>query len=68
MEVVLQRAASASGFGLEQVDDVADKDLNDVEDEECESKLLNHGLDPCEGMVQLYDIPCACCRSEDYRH
>jgi len=45
VEVVLRRAASESGFGLEQVDDIADDDLDNVEDEKSESESLSHGLD-----------------------
>jgi hypothetical protein len=37
VEVVLQWAASVRGFGLEYVDEVADDDLDDVEDEKYES-------------------------------
>jgi len=40
VEIVLRRAASESGFGLEHVDKVADDDLDDVKDEKSESKSL----------------------------
>jgi len=49
VKVVLQWTAPEGGFGFVQMDNVANEDLDDVEDEECESKLLNHGLDPHEG-------------------
>lgn len=39
VEVVLERTASGSGFGLPHMDDVADKDLDDIEDEDRESEL-----------------------------
>ena len=45
MEVVLGRAASEGGPGLEHVDEVADDDLDDVEDEKYKSESLSHGLD-----------------------
>lgn len=45
VEVVLQRTASAGGFGLPQVDDVADQNLHEIEDEDRESELLNYGLE-----------------------
>jgi len=38
VEVVLERTASESGFGLEPVDDVADENLYDIEDEDGESE------------------------------
>ena len=40
MEVILHWTASKEGFWLEQVDDVAKKDLDNVEDEECQPKAL----------------------------
>lgn len=40
VEVVLYRAASGSGFGLEPMDDVADKNLDDIEDEDREPEAL----------------------------
>lgn len=49
MDVVLHWAASESRLGFELVDDVAEKDLNDVEYEEYESKSLSYGLDTHEG-------------------
>lgn len=43
MEVVLRWTATESRFGFEEVDDISEKDLNNIEDEECESKALDHG-------------------------
>jgi len=38
VEVVLYRTASGGGFGLEPMDDVADENLDDIEDEDRESE------------------------------
>jgi len=38
VEVVLWWAASESRFGLEPMDEVADDDLDDIENEQCQSK------------------------------
>lgn len=42
VEVVLYWTTAEGGFGLEAVDDVTNEDLDNVEDEERESKTLNH--------------------------
>ena len=67
VEVVLRWAASESGLGLVQVDHVADNELYDVEDEKCKSTPLSHGLDTHGERVELYNIPCGCCRSDHRR-
>jgi len=38
MEVILEWAASGGRFGLVPMDDVSDNDLNDIEEEQRESK------------------------------
>ena len=49
MEVILHWTALGSRFRFEPMDDVAEKDLNDVEDEEYESESLSHGLNTHKG-------------------
>ena len=44
MEVILCWATTESRFWFEAVDDVTNKDLNDIENEECESKTLDRCL------------------------
>ena len=65
VEVVLRWAASESGFWLEEVNEVANDDLDDVEDEKYEPKSLIHGLDTTgKGVVKARDIQCVSCRSD----
>lgn len=66
VEIILRWTTTDGRLRFEAVDDVTNNDLNDVKDEDGESKTLDHGLGEYNENLSsfFFVIPCGCRRSE----